>query len=125
MASKTSKPEHIYERLLRLLQQNLGWEHHYFFLQCHNPEKLPGRHSDVLLGISYKNIVVVARKSREILLQVPLELLTYKISVFSFFLQLEEQTYRFDGRMLFDADKLIRKYLLMRRLLPHLYDGVS
>jgi hypothetical protein len=86
---------------------------------------VPGAHKDVYAGVSYKSLAVVSRRSNELIIQIPLEILQYKVAVFSIYIDHHDETLRFDGRMLLDIDMLIKKYLTMRKLLPQLYDMIS
>lgn len=113
----------IYDWIVEIFKRCLGWGYHFFPLTSDNPQAIG--HHEVLLGINHKDVVVMSKKKDELIIQIPLDVLDYKISVFSIFIEWTEQTVRFNGRMLYNIDQLIRKYAMFKKLFGHLYATVS
>lgn len=73
----------------------------------YEPSTLEGAPFNVQLGVSHKHLFVVAQRTDNLLLQIPLQVLNYQVTPFSIFIELNDCRYRFDGKMLYNLKKTI------------------
>lgn len=104
------KVDVMYERILELVHDVLGWNSLFFDVTNYDPGTLPGNASEVLLGINRHNLTIIRPKTLAPLLEISLLTLEYKVTAFSIFITTEQRVLRFDGRMMYDIKKLIKMY---------------
>ena len=111
--SMFNKIEIIYDAVLELVNNVMGWNTLFFEVTNYDPPSLPGYVKELLLGINRHNLIIIRPKSLGPLVEIPLKDLSYKVTVYSIFIETEERVLRFDGRMMYDIKKLIEMYRLL------------
>ena len=104
------KIQSLYKEVINLVYEYIGWNSLLVEVTNYDPTSLPGNTANLLLGVNRQNLTVVRHKQLAPLLEIPLLELEYKVTAFSIFIETEEKTLRFDGRMMYDIKKMIEIY---------------
>ena len=76
----------------------------------------------MLIGVNFENFMVLDPKNFELLINIPLLELKYRITIYSIFIDSFDAKLRFDGRMLESLSKIIEKYKIYSKIFTYLED---